>query len=177
LIGDKTGDVVVTANFAGDDNYNPGSASYTIHVVNKPELTVDEAVEFEATVGETKSKTFGVLGTDLQGDVTLTLNDETGYFTIDPVTITKAAAEELAEVTVTYTPMAEGFHEATVTVTSKDAEPQTVSLSAIAINPTPAVAAPTFNVPEGEYTEAQNIVITCATEGANISYSTDGGSS
>lgn len=177
LIGDKTGDVVVTANFAGDDNYNPGSASYTIHVVNKPELTVDEAVEFEATVGETKSKTFGVLGTDLQGDVTLTLNDETGYFTIDPVTITKAAAEELAEVTVTYTPMAEGFHEATVTVTSKDAEPKTVSLSAIAIIPTPAVAAPTFNVPEGEYTEAQNIVITCATEGANISYSTDGGSS
>lgn len=177
LIGDKTGDVVITANFAGDDNYNPGSASYTIHVVNKPELTVDEAVEFEATVGETKSKTFGVLGTDLQGDVTLTLNDETGYFTIDPVTITKAAAEELAEVTVTYTPMAEGIHEATVTVTSKDAEPKTVSLSAIAIIPTPAVAAPTFNVPEGEYTEAQNIVITCATEGANISYSTDGGNS
>lgn len=177
LIGDKTGDVVIIANFAGDDNYNPGSASYTIHVVNKPELTVDEAVEFEATVGETKSKTFGVLGTDLQGDVTLTLNDETGYFTIDPVTITKAAAEELAEVTVTYTPMAEGIHEATVTVTSKDAEPKTVSLSAIAIIPTPAVAAPTFNVPEGEYTEAQNIVITCATEGANISYSTDGGSS
>ena len=142
-----------------------------------PELTVDEAVEFEANVGETKSKTFGVLGTDLQGDVTLTLNDETGYFTIDPVTITKAAAEELAEVTVTYTPMAKGIHEATVTVTSKDAEPKTVSLSAIAIIPTPAVAAPTFNVPEGEYTEAQNIVITCATEGANISYSTDGGSS
>ncbi len=177
LIGGKTGDVVITANFAGDDNYNPGSASYTIHVVNKPELTVDEAVEFEANVGETKSKTFGVLGTDLQGDVTLTLNDETGYFTIDPVTITKAAAEELAEVTVTYTPMAEGIHEATVTVTSKDAEPKTVSLSAIAIIPTPAVAAPTFNVPEGEYTEAQNIVITCATEGANISYSTDGGNS
>ena len=73
--------------------------------------------------------------------------------------------------------MAKGIHEATVTVTSKDAEPKTVRLSAIAIIPTPAVAAPTFNVPEGEYTEAQNIVITCATEGANISYSTDGGSS
>ena len=36
------------------------------------------------------------------------------------------------------------------------------------------VAAPAFDVPEGEYSEAQTVTITCATEGASIYYTLDG---
>ena len=38
----------------------------------------------------------------------------------------------------------------------------------------PAVATPTFDPADGEYTEAQSVTITCATEGATIYYTTDG---
>ena len=38
----------------------------------------------------------------------------------------------------------------------------------------PAVATPVFNPVAGYYTEAQNVTITCATEGATIYYTTDG---
>ena len=37
------------------------------------------------------------------------------------------------------------------------------------------VATPTFTPAEGTFTEAQQVTITCATDGATISYSTDGG--
>ena len=141
----------------------------------KPVLTVDEEVEFNILVGETKTETFGVMGENLQGDITLTLNDETGYFTINPTTISKDDAE-LAEVTVTYAPQAEGIHEATVTVSSPKADSKTVTLTAMATAPTPIdVAAPTFTPEAGSYTEAQNVTIACETEGAETYYSTDGG--
>ena len=39
----------------------------------------------------------------------------------------------------------------------------------------PQVATPTFNPAEGTFTEAQTVTISCATDGATISYSTDGG--
>ncbi|HPV15522.1 MAG TPA: chitobiase/beta-hexosaminidase C-terminal domain-containing protein, partial [Candidatus Cloacimonadota bacterium] len=36
------------------------------------------------------------------------------------------------------------------------------------------VANPTFSPPEGAYTSAQNVTISCSTHGATIYYSTDG---
>jgi hypothetical protein len=38
----------------------------------------------------------------------------------------------------------------------------------------PAVAKPTFDPADGEYTEAQSVTITCTTEGSTIYYTTDG---
>ncbi len=143
----------------------------------KPVLTVDEEVEFNILVGETKTETFGVMGENLQGDITLTLNDETGYFAINPTTISMDDAE-LAEVTVTYAPQAEGIHEATVTVSSPKADSKTVTLTAMATAPVPIdVAAPTFTPEAGSYTEAQTVTFACETEGAETYYSTDGGNS
>ena len=73
-----------------------------------------------------------VLGADLTGNVTVTLTDETGFYSINPASISIADAEEGATVTVTYTPTAAGEHTATVTIASEGAEAVTVTLNGTA---------------------------------------------
>ena len=178
MVDDKTGEVVlmdeignakITATFAGNDEYAKAEASYTI-IVDFESLTM------AAKVGETATATFNVLGTDLKEVVTLTLNDANGVYTINPESnISIKDAEEGATVTVTYKPTAAGSHEATISVTTKDAETATVTLNGTATVPE-VVAMPTFSLVAGSYTGPQTVIIDCATEGATISYSTDGGS-
>ena len=93
----------------------------------------DATVAVAATVGQSATETFSVLGSNLTGNVTLTLNDESGYFAIEPTTISKADAEKGADVTVTYTPTAFGDHSATLTISSAGAENVTVALSGSAL--------------------------------------------
>ena len=186
MVDDKTGEVVlmdeignakITATFAGNDEYAKAEASYTITVEAKPAIIVDfESLTMAAKVGETATATFNVLGTDLKEVVTLTLNDANGVYTINPESnISIKDAEEGATVTVTYKPTAAGSHEATISVTTKDAETATVTLNGTATVPE-VVAMPTFSLVAGSYTGPQTVIIDCATEGATISYSTDGGS-
>jgi len=175
LIGDKLGTATITATFAGNDEYNSATAIYTITVEAKPYLMAEpNTLDIETTVGVNVDKQFTVMGENLKGDVTLTLNDENNVFTINPTTITKDDAENGVTVNVTYAPSAEDYNEATITIASTDAESVTVSLAAIATVPE-VVAAPTFSHVAGSYGEAVNLTISCATEGATISYSTDGG--
>lgn len=175
VIGDKTGKATITATFAGNDTYGTATASYTVTVEPRPIVVADKGVEFELYVGQTETKTFDVTGENLKGDITLTLNDETGFYRIEPTTIDMDDAEN-ATVTVTYAPTTEGFHEATVTLSTKDAEEDaTVTLTGMA-EVQPVVAMPTFSLVAGSYTGAQQVIINCATEGATISYSIDGGS-
>ena len=185
MVDDKTGEVVlmdeignakITATFAGNDEYAKAEASYTITVEAKPAIIVDfESLTMAAKVGETATATFNVLGTDLKEVVTLTLNDANGVYTINPESnISIKDAEEGATVTVTYKPTAAGSHEATISVTTKDAETATVTLNGTATVPE-VVAMPTFSLVAGSYTGPQQVIINCATEGATISYSTDGG--
>ncbi len=175
MIGDKIGKATITATFAGNDEYAKAEASYTVTVEPRPIVVADEDVEFELYVGQTGTETFTVMAQNLKGDITLTLNDETGFYSIEPTTIDMDDAEN-ATVTVTYAPTTEGFHEATVTLSTKDAEENvTVTLTGMA-EVQPVVAMPTFSLVAGSYTGPQQVTIYCATEGATISYSTDGGS-
>ena len=169
----KAGVATIKATSAATDEYLAGSASYTITVEARPVLAADEKVEFETTVGTSVEKTITVMGENLKGDITLTLADETGMFKINPTTIDKANAAE-ATVTVTYAPTAEDIHEATVTLSSKDAKSVTVSLIGMATEPE-QVATPTFSLVAGSYTGQQPLTISCETADAVISYSTDGG--
>ncbi|MBR7012734.1 MAG: C10 family peptidase [Muribaculaceae bacterium] len=122
--------------------------------VPTPELVVDpETLTMTANVGETATATFDVLGADLTGNVTLTLNDANGVFTINPATISIADAEEGATVTVTYAPTAAASHNATVTVASEGAEPVTVTLNGTAALQTSApVMAAASNVTQSSFT-------------------------
>jgi hypothetical protein len=146
-------------------------------VLPTPELIADpESLTMTAVVGQTPATaTFTVMATDLRGDITLTLS-ETDAFTINPATIAKAdMTEDGVEVTVTYTPTQAGNDNATITIASEAAESVTVTLNGTATVPE-VVAAPTFSLVAGSYTGAQTMTISCATEGATILYSTDGGS-
>lgn len=175
MIGDKIGKATITATFAGNDEYAKAEASYTVTVEPRPIVVADEDVEFELYVGQTGTETFTVMAQNLKGDITLTLNDKTGFYRIEPTTIDMDDAEN-ATVTVTYAPTTEGFHEATVTLSTKDAEENvTVTLTGMA-EVQPVVAMPTFSLVAGSYTGPQQVTINCATKGATISYSTDGGS-
>ncbi len=101
--------------------------------VTTPELIADQTVlDFEAFVGDSDTKIFGVLGSDLTGDVTITLNGDEA-FSIDKNSLTVAEAEEGADITVIYTPTASGNHTATVTISSEGAEDVTVTLNGSAM--------------------------------------------
>lgn len=78
-------------------------------------------------IGNTEDKTFKVTNTTDE-DVTLTLNDESGFYSIAP-TIIEAGATSVT-VTVTYAPTIAGTHDATVTVGDK-----TVTLNGAAVAP------------------------------------------
>ncbi len=98
--------------------------------VLNPYIVADEAVALgTVNVGEQATAELNVLAEELKGDVTLTLNDPNNVFALSSNTIAKAAAEEGAAVTVTFTPVAAQAYEATVTVSSQDADDVTVTLT------------------------------------------------
>ena len=104
--------------------------------VQPPGLSTDprifatpNALNMEAYVGENATKTFDVTGDHLTEGVTVTLNDETGAFSIDATTV---ALNETKTITVTYAPEAVGTHEATITLSSAGAEDVTVTLKGTA---------------------------------------------
>ena len=129
----------VVANYTDGTNANSNTEQVTLldePVVPTPELIADpEALTMTANVGETVTATFDILGADLTGDVTVTLTDESGMFTVTPATVTIAEAEEGATITVTYAPTIAGTHTATVTIASEGAEDVTVTVTGTAAMP------------------------------------------
>ena len=107
-----------------------------------PTLTVTPtSLSMTANVDGTTTSTFKVTGTDLTGNVTLTLSGAS-VFTISTTSITAANAANGVNVTVTYKPTAYGTQTATVTVASSGATSKTVSLTG---NATIAKANPVLN--------------------------------
>ena len=83
---------------------------------------------FNSTEGESVSKTFTVSGSDLRGDINLSLSGaDAGMFTISSTSISQSAAS--GTITVTYTPTAYGDHSATVTISSTSATAKTIALN------------------------------------------------
>ena len=102
-------------------------------VVATPTLTVTPtSLNMSAKVGGTATATFKVTGADLTGNVTLTLTDANGVYSITPTTITAANAANGVNVTVTYAPTTYGTQTASVTVASSGATSKTVSITGTA---------------------------------------------
>lgn len=92
-----------------------------------------QSLSMECYTGETTTATFTVSSANLEDDITLTLDDANGVFSIDLTTI--AAADAMNKtVTVTYAPQAVGTHKATITLTSEGADTKVVNLTGTATN-------------------------------------------
>ena len=104
-----------------------------------PELLADPtALTFDVIeAGQTTTKTFDVVGTNLVGNVTATVTAGSDVFSLDATTISQADAEEGATVTVTFAPQAQGTYTGTVTLSSDRAESVTVQLNATATKAMP----------------------------------------
>ena len=80
----------------------------------------------ETDLGESVATAIDIIGADLTGDITVTLNDESGFYTADVTTIALNQLDEANHkiVTVTYAPTDDaGMHYAYVTLSSPGAEP------------------------------------------------------
>ena len=105
--------------------------------VQPPGMTTDprifvtpQELTLACYAGETTTATFDVSGSNLTGNITLTLNDENGVFTLDAASV---ALDELGKtVTVTYAPQAVGTHNATITLSSEGAENKVVTIRGVA---------------------------------------------
>ena len=112
---------------------NDGTASfwYMKGVVVDPKISVSTSDLDLGEVMMSKSSTrdFKVMGQALTGNVTLTLNDANGVFSVNPTTISNADALNDADVTVTFTPNAIQDYHATITIKSDGAEDVVVNLT------------------------------------------------
>ncbi len=123
----------VVANYVNSAIGTSNTKQVTLLENTNPMITVNPAtVDMAAAVGESATATFNVSGANLTGNVTLTLNDENGVYSITPTTISAADAMNGVDVTVTYNPTAFGSQNATVTLSSADAENVTVTLNGTA---------------------------------------------
>ena len=85
-----------------------------------------DLVYLNAVAGHTVTSTFTVKGVELTSDVTLTLNDDSGFFSLDATTVPAAELDNGKNITVTYSPDTNGYHTATVTLSSPGVDDKTV---------------------------------------------------
>ena len=95
---------------------------------NDPTIRVSPStLDFTNEPGTSSSQTVTVSGNNLTGDITATLNDNTGTFSINRAVNLGSGGT----LTVTYAPSAVGNHNATITLTSPGADNVTVTLNGV----------------------------------------------
>ena len=96
-----------------------------------PTINVDPtSLSMAATIGNNVTKTVNVTGQFLTNNVTVTLNDNNGVFSVTPTTITAANANNGTQVTVSFNSANEGNFTGSLTFASNGAESKTVALTA-----------------------------------------------
>ena len=118
------------------NDYTFGTAQQMVIGIQPPEGYQDprlqaypSTVDMQCYINQRVTATVSLKGTNLTGDVTLTLNDAAGVFSIDADRIDRAVAEAGTDITVTYAPLAVGSNSATITCASDDALPVTITLN------------------------------------------------
>ncbi|MBO4315881.1 MAG: S8 family serine peptidase [Prevotella sp.] len=125
--GTFTGTVTLTSSDANDVTVN------LTGIAHQPVIEADPtALSFETEVGVPQSLTFDVLAEYLSDDITVTLADENGVYTVDAENISIADAENGKTVTVTFTPSEFGTFTGTVTLSSPYAQDAVVTLNGVA---------------------------------------------
>ncbi len=99
----------------------------------------EQEINLAANVGETATATFTVTGKSLEQNITATLADANGVFSINPTNITMSQAENGQTMTVTFAPQSLGTYTATITLKSSNATDVTVTLNGRAVYPAPVM--------------------------------------
>ena len=100
--------------------------------LTNPKITVNPAtLTMNTTVGTPVTATFTVTGANLTSRVALSTSGDNA-FSLSTTSISASQAENGVTVTVTFNPSTVGIHEATVTLTSTDAESVSVKLNGTA---------------------------------------------
>lgn len=94
-----------------------------------PELTVNPgALSFYGTIDAPTTQSINVKGTALKGNVSLTLNDANGVFSLGTTSITAANGNNGQNVDVTFAPTVEGTYNGSITITTTGVDPITVPI-------------------------------------------------
>ncbi len=185
-----TGQTTISAMFRGNDSYNEGSASYTLTVVDpnandgsaeKP-YTVSEAIDYISTLGTSSSpEDVYVKGIISQIDsYNSSYKSITYWISEDGTTSTQmevysgkglnsADFSSKDDIVVGAEVLVCGKVKSYNSTPEFDKNNYLVSYKA----PTVAVEKPVFTPEGGTFIEAQNVTLTCATDGASIKYSFD----
>ena len=89
-------------------------------------------LNMEAFAEQSSTATFKVTGQEITGNITLTLNDPNGCFSIDANSIPESDYENGKIITVTYAPQDAGTHTATITLSNPGVEDKTVTINGTA---------------------------------------------
>ena len=95
-----------------------------------PRLKADKSdLSMECFKNNTATSTFNIVGRNLEGNVTITLNDENGVFSIDKTSLTPDEDGRITQaLIVTYAPLAEGDYTATLTCSAPDVDDVVITL-------------------------------------------------
>ena len=112
-----------------------GASSVTVPITGTAQAATPTLIVSPSALSFTdgdRAKTFAVTGRFITDDVTLTLNDASGAFTLGTVNIPSSSISETdaVNVTVTFNSEDEGDYTGSVTVSSNGATSQTINLSA-----------------------------------------------
>ena len=132
--GEANGDFALNAFTGGGSTYNIEQQMIMgiQPPASGPAIKVKPAkLDMKAYVDKTATATFTVKGQELTSAIALTLNDESGFFSMDAASVAVSEQEDGKEITVNYAPTAVGNHTATITLTNPNAETKTITINGV----------------------------------------------
>ena len=123
-LGKPVTEMVINQDGTASFWYMKGAATNPVISVSTDAIDLGDVM-----MNTSGTATLNVMGQALTGNVNLTLNDANGVFSIDPTVISAADAANGMTVTVTFSPVAVGDYNASITLSSNGAEDVVVNLT------------------------------------------------
>ena len=122
--------VPVNTNLATESGWST-SKTVKLSASTAPKITATptELTFGNVQAGQTTTQTFNVSGANLTGNITATLTDQNGVYSLDATTITTAQATAGKTITVTFAPNGRQQFNGTITLKSQGATDVTIALT------------------------------------------------
>ena len=123
-LGKPVTEMVINNDGTASFWYMKGAATRPVISVSTTEIDLGAVM-----LNNSATKSFNLIAQALTGDVTLTLNDPNGVFSVNPAVISSADAANGLNVTVTFSPAAVTSYSATITLSSPGADNVIINLT------------------------------------------------